>query len=109
VNFLEPFLHNLEMMRTFSVWNKAKLLSAEQKSGQADIRLWECADCDLCFMVAEEFELLANEIKHRYIYYWYPQKLHIHLEISFCYICSKHCLSAKGIHLHITFFPVIYY
>lgn len=41
----------------------------------------ECADCDLCLMVAEEFELLANEIKHHYIYYWHLQKLHIHLEI----------------------------
>lgn len=54
-------------------------------------------------MVAEEFELLANEIKHRYIYYQRLQKLHIHLEISLCYICSEHCLSADGIHLHITF------
>lgn len=43
-------------------------------------------DCDLCFMVAGEYELLANEIEHRYIYYWHLQKLHVHLEISLCYV-----------------------
>lgn len=71
-DFWETHLHNLEMSKISFLQIRTKL-TAEQKSGRQISCSRDCAAADLYFMIAEEFELLINEIKHYYIYYWHPQ------------------------------------